>query len=76
MRHRPVRRWFRPWVKRCVCGHGWFPCPDSITMDTPGPDPLVLRRNLHHWNAPTAIHPLPHEEQPLMTPGQRWRSQR
>jgi hypothetical protein len=73
-RHQPVRVWFKPWQKRCSCGCGWFPCPDSITMDTPGVDPTIQRRNYPQWNAPTARFPVSRNERPLMTPGQEWRT--
>ena len=64
MRHRAVRMWFKPWRKRCACGCDWFPCPDSITMDRPGPV----------WNAQTAAYPVMQPDRPLMTRGQQWRS--
>ena len=70
-RHKPLRVWFAPWKTRCACGCGWFPCPDSITMDRPGPV----------WNARTAALPIVtparpafRDESPLMTPAQEWRS--
>ncbi len=74
MRHRSVRVWWKPWVRRCACGCDWYPCPDSVKVDRPGPDPQVLRRNLAHWDAPTARHPTVRNERPLMTRGQQWRS--
>jgi hypothetical protein len=73
MKHRSVRRWWAPWRVVCARGCGWFPCPDSVTMDRPGPDPFVLRRKDPGWNAPTAKYP---NKRPLMTPGQVWRTRR
>lgn len=49
MRHRAKRIWWRPWRTRCACGCAWFPCPDAITINTPGPD---LRRFYPPRNVP------------------------
>lgn len=74
MRHRPVRPWWRLWKRRCACGCTWYPCPDTITLDRPGVDPAVLRRNFPQWYAPTVRMPAPRNERPFLTPGQEWRS--
>lgn len=72
MRHRGMRIWWRPWKKRCRCGCAWCPCPDSVTMDRPGPD---LSRAHPNWNAATARYATTsRNERPLMTPGQEWRT--
>ncbi len=71
MRHGAARIWWKPWRKRCTCGGAWFPCPDSITMDTPG---SRLQRRPPAWNAPTAYYPTGRNERSLMTPGQEWRT--
>jgi hypothetical protein len=53
-RHRPVRIWFMPWKKRCVCGCGWFPCPDAATVEPPPVvESLRLRRSSPRWNRVT-----------------------
>ncbi len=71
MRHRAIRIWWKPWRRRCACGCGWFPCPDSITIARPARDD---RRNVPAWNAPTARYPATRNERPFMTPGQQWRT--
>jgi hypothetical protein len=73
MRHKAVPVWWKPWRSRCACGCAWFPCPDSITMDRPGPQ---TRHNQPSWAAPTAAYPVSGNERPLMTLGQRWRTRR
>jgi hypothetical protein len=76
-RHRPVRMWLKPWKRRCSCGWGWFPCPDTVTNACPAViDSLGLPHVDPPWNGPMARYALaPRSDQPpLMTRGQRWRS--
>jgi hypothetical protein len=76
MRHGPKRAWLTPWRKKCRCGCGWYPCPDTATAEPP-PVTLSLRgqRDMADWNTPTKAHGVINPTQrALMTPGQRWRS--
>ena len=77
MQHRPVRRWWQLWTRRCACGCEWYPCPDS-RPDAPEPtgEQVAQALGLNQrpvWDGPTRV--LPNvSARSLLTPGQAWRS--
>jgi hypothetical protein len=76
--HHPVRIWFMPWRKRCVCGCGWFPCPDAVTAEPPPVvESLRLRRPGPRRNRATAHDgPRRGNERPAATEGPPWHRRR
>lgn len=75
--HRPSRRWWAPWRSGCTCGLSGWPCQAKRASPSPaptrtsgpasaGPASRILPGT--SWDGPTIL------LTPLLTRGQRWRS--
>jgi len=81
--HFPVRRWWFPLRRVCVCGR-WRPCPPSRVTDRQGRVRLVDGDRVPWPNNPAAWHSTVTSElpnvgprfAPLLTPGQLARTRR